>query len=115
MFYDIEIARVESIINQKKESMTLNFNSLNNRAYIEDKVVVDNYKTYRIRLIQIKRSLQRRLKQIIGNYEGDSGKLMYAYFIEDKTTEEIAKEFNLNERVVIEIIAAKEIELNRMQ
>lgn len=113
--YELEIERVSSVVKQKEELMKLHSASMNNREYILAKLDRNNYQTYKIRLMRIKRHLERRLKQIMGEYQGDTAKLLYAYFIEEKSVEQIAKENNLDTKVVAFEIAKKEIELEQFE
>jgi selenophosphate synthase len=112
--YELEIERVKSLIKQKRELMKYHSASMNNREYILAKLDKNNFNTYKIRLMRIKRDLERRLRQILGNYQGSSGKLLYAYFIEEKTIEEIAKENNLDIKVVATEISKRENELDNL-
>lgn len=113
--YELEIARVDSILKQKKELMALHLASMDNREYILCKVDLENYQTYKIRLLRIRRTLERRLDQILKNYFGDTGTLLYDYFVNEKSVEQIAQEHNVDEKSVAFEIARKEIELEKLQ
>lgn len=105
--YDLQIERVKSEIEYRKETMDFlacETNKSKVKQFYQSKIEKENYEVYLSRLLLQRTSLIRRLNIAVSKYFDGYGDLFVDYFINCLPLNELTNKYNLEENAVSNII-----------